>query len=524
VAIWFIVLAIRLMKLLTDLWTVQRLRYHGTSVPSACWSDRVAELAQRIGIKRTVRILESSVVKAPMMAGILKPVILTPLGLLAQLPVQEMEAILLHELAHIRRKDYLINLLQCFVEVLFFFNPAVLWISSLIREERENCCDDIAVGEANSKKDLINALVSFQEYTHSRYALAFAGGRDHLLRRVKRIVHRDDKTLDVREKFFLLTCLFITAGLTLAYSRQVPAPVKTAKVEEIWQAPPVEDGAVGSPVEDVVMESPVKDVVMESPVKEGVKPAKPVKTMQAVADTSKKPAPLKDSAASEKDREWNRMLDRQREELEARQRRLDEERAKLAEREKELELEQVQLKLRYLQANMDTLPLLHQQEFSKLRLAQTQAILNRINQRQEEMMVRSRQLLKENELKMEGLARLQSERLMDSQRRLFEDGQRKLFETNQRQLLSMEMTRRSIKSRDKVIKPILGMLMDKGLVTQLDDVSFSLDNKELIVNGKKQPKEIFESFRNEFLYSSEDHIKYSKHDGSESTSINRHKN
>jgi hypothetical protein len=124
---------------------------------------------------------------------------------------------------------------------------------------------------------------------------------------------------------------------------------------------------------------------------------------------------------------------------------------------------------------------------------------------------------------MEGVARLQSQRLLDTQQRLFENKQRKLFESNQRQLLSAEMTRRSVESRDRIIKPIIEMLRDKGLVTESDDISFSLDDKELIVNGKKQPEEIFESFKHEFLYNSDDYIKYSKHGGTESTSINRHK-
>lgn len=485
VAIWFIILAIRLMKLLADLWTVQRLRYYRTSAPSAYWSDRVTELAQRLGIKRAVRILESSAIKAPMMAGVLKPVILTPLGLLAQLPVQEMEAILLHELAHIRRKDYLTNLLQCFAEVLFFFNPAVLWISSLIREERENCCDDIAVGETNSKKDLINALVSFQEYRHSRYTLAFAGGKDHLLRRVRRIVHRDDKTLDVREKIFLLTCLFMMAGLVMAHPRQTPLAVKAPKVETIWQAPPVEDTPMGE------------------------------RTMVAVTDTSKKPATGKDTAGTEKEREWNRMLDQQRKDLEAQQQRLNEEGAKLAAKQRELEMEQAKLKLEYLKANKDTLTLLQQDALHKVRLAEAGAMLDLRDHQNVELLARNQRLLKEAELRTEGLARLQSERLMNNQQRLYRDQERLLHST--------EATRRALESRDKVIKPILEKLKDKGLVTQLDDMSFSLDNKEFIVNDKKQSQEVFESFRDAFLYSSEDYIKYSKHKGSESTSINRHK-
>lgn len=476
VAIWFIILGIRLMKLLADVWTVRRLRYYRTSDASAYWSERVAELARQIGIKRAVRILESSIVKAPMMAGVLKPVILIPMGLLAQLPAQEVEAILLHELAHIRRRDYLTNLLQCFGEVLFFFNPAVLWISSLIREERENCCDDIAVGETHNKKDLINALVSFQEYRHSQYTLAFAGGnnhrRDHLLRRVKRIIHRDDKTLDVREKFFLLVCLFIMAGLTVAYSRQTPAPVKTVKVEKIWQAPPA----------------------------------------VAMADTSKNPASGGKDTLTEREREWERVLDRQRAELEVQQQRLNEERAKLTEREKELEMEQARLNQKYLQAKLDTLPLLHEKELEKLRMAEMQARLDMLNHQDVELLARNQRLLKEQELKLEGAGRLELQNLAELQNK------------NQLELLrSTELTRRSRESRDEIIKPILSMLMEKELVTQLDDISFSLDNKELIVNGRKQPKEVYESFRNEFLHNSEDYIKYSKHEGSESTSINRHK-
>jgi bla regulator protein BlaR1 len=80
-----------------------------------------------------------------MVIGNLKPVILMPIGLLTALTTEEVEAILMHELAHIKRRDYLVNLLQSLMEIVFFFNPAVLWISQLIKAERENCCDDLAL-------------------------------------------------------------------------------------------------------------------------------------------------------------------------------------------------------------------------------------------------------------------------------------------------------------------------------------------------------------------------------------------
>ena len=99
----------------------------------------------------------------PVVIGHLKPVILIPLGCLAGLPADQVEAILLHELAHIRRSDYFVNFLQNITESIFFFNPGLLWISSLIKEERENCCDDIALEQTKNKRGLVQALISFKE-------------------------------------------------------------------------------------------------------------------------------------------------------------------------------------------------------------------------------------------------------------------------------------------------------------------------------------------------------------------------
>ena len=220
VNIWLILLSIKLARVLANLGAIHRLRHHRVTDVPGYWKEKIKELVDLLHIRQPVALLESAIVKVPMMAGVFKPVILVPLGLLSQLPPRQVEAILLHELAHIRRKDYLVNLLQSCAEALFFFNPAVWWISSLIREERENCCDDIAVGLAGSKKEFVHALVSFQEYSSEApsYALAFPGPGNHLLQRVKRILYHDDKTLDIREKFFLLVCIVITGVLMLTVS------------------------------------------------------------------------------------------------------------------------------------------------------------------------------------------------------------------------------------------------------------------------------------------------------------------
>ena len=102
-------------------------------------------LSRRLHIARRVRLLESTLVDVPTVIGWLKPVVLLPASALAGLTPQQLEAILAHELAHIRRHDYLVNLLQTLVETLLFYHPAVWWLSRRIRIERENCCDDLAV-------------------------------------------------------------------------------------------------------------------------------------------------------------------------------------------------------------------------------------------------------------------------------------------------------------------------------------------------------------------------------------------
>ncbi|MBM3724883.1 MAG: GWxTD domain-containing protein [Acidobacteria bacterium] len=123
----------------------RRLRRVGVCEAPRPWKQTLAELAARMRVSRPVQLLESSLAAAPVVIGYLRPAILVPAGLLAGLPPDQVEAILLHELAHSRRHDYLINLLQAVVEALFFYHPAVWWISGFVRAEREHCCDDLAV-------------------------------------------------------------------------------------------------------------------------------------------------------------------------------------------------------------------------------------------------------------------------------------------------------------------------------------------------------------------------------------------
>lgn len=218
---WLLIMVLRCVQLCAGLRGVYILKRKGVTSAGEYWNKRLQQLAASIKVKGSVTLMQSVIAKVPMVIGHFKPVILIPAGIISALPQDEIEAILLHELAHIRRKDYLVNMLQNFCEILFFFNPAVLWLSSLIRDERESCCDDIALTEIKNKKQFIHALISFQEYNMaaSNYAVGFPGRKDHLLNRVKRIITNTNKTLTNMEKTFLATAIVLVSFITIAVAQ-----------------------------------------------------------------------------------------------------------------------------------------------------------------------------------------------------------------------------------------------------------------------------------------------------------------
>jgi beta-lactamase regulating signal transducer with metallopeptidase domain len=232
VVLWFIVFLARFVKLLSGVVYAQRVRHYQTSPVPAEWQDRLTALVQRLRISCPVRLLESALIKVPVAVGWLKPVILVPVGMLAQLSADQVESILLHELAHISRRDYLFNLVQNLVDTLFFFNPALLWVSSLIRTERENCCDDVAIRETRSRRQLIEALVSFHEYqqTGRGYVMGFAGEKNGMVKRVERIVHKRNHSLNAGERLLLMGGVLVLCGafITINGDRTAePIRVKT---------------------------------------------------------------------------------------------------------------------------------------------------------------------------------------------------------------------------------------------------------------------------------------------------------
>jgi len=178
------------------------------------WRIFLQQAVQHIGIKKKVQIWLSNLVDTPVTLGIFKPVILLPVAAVNHLSLKQAEAIILHELNHIRRNDYLVNLLIACVDVILFFNPFARLLTGIIRKERENCCDDLVLQFCYEPQTYARALLSLEQNRVGSNALALAAtGKDKyfLLNRVKRILGNEPVSNPFNQKLvaYLLSTLLI---------------------------------------------------------------------------------------------------------------------------------------------------------------------------------------------------------------------------------------------------------------------------------------------------------------------------
>jgi CubicO group peptidase (beta-lactamase class C family)/beta-lactamase regulating signal transducer with metallopeptidase domain len=210
---WFVGVVALSIRLLGGLFVTQRLRTKLTKAVPKEIEERLESLASQLKLKG-VKVLESLSVQVPMVIGWLQPVVLLPTSAISGLSVKQLEMILAHELAHIRRHDYLVNLLQTVIETLFFYHPAVWWVSHKIRETREHCCDDLAVALCGGNKfhyaqalasldglrpgsnlavsNLTGSNLTGSNLTGSNLTVAASGGS--LVQRIERLAGRNPQT------------------------------------------------------------------------------------------------------------------------------------------------------------------------------------------------------------------------------------------------------------------------------------------------------------------------------------------
>jgi len=170
---------------------LQRLRKKMVRQVDESLYAKLRRLSERLRVKRAVLLAESALVQVPTVVGWLRPVILLPASALTGLSSEQLEALLAHELAHIRRHDYLVNMLQAVVETLGFYHPAVWWVSHKIRIERENCCDDLAVSISGDRVRYARALTSMEEIRGSHGGLAVAAAGGNLFGRIRRLIGKE---------------------------------------------------------------------------------------------------------------------------------------------------------------------------------------------------------------------------------------------------------------------------------------------------------------------------------------------
>jgi len=227
VPFWLIGVALFYLRTLGSWIAVQRLRRNSSTPVPAVWRQRLDGLAARLDIRRAIALLGSELVDVPVVAGFLRPVIFVPAGLFAGMPAEQLEYLLIHELAHIRRFDYAVNLLQKAVEGLLFYHPAVWWVSRILRTERENCCDDAVVATRGNAREYATILATLEQ---SRTAPALAASGGNLAKRVLRLLNRPQHLSAAP----LLGLIAIAISATVAWAAlqqqkppgflQIPAP------------------------------------------------------------------------------------------------------------------------------------------------------------------------------------------------------------------------------------------------------------------------------------------------------------
>lgn len=189
--LWVAGVAALSVRLAAGLVAVKRMRASTVGDADAQWQATVKRLAERLEVRRAIALVESAAVEVPTVIGWLRPVILMPASAVLQLSPAQLEALLAHEIAHIRRHDYLVNLLQSVVETLLFYHPAVWWIGRALRVEREHCCDDLAVSVCGDAAGYARALTRLEEIRGGAPALALGADGGSLLGRVRRLLTRE---------------------------------------------------------------------------------------------------------------------------------------------------------------------------------------------------------------------------------------------------------------------------------------------------------------------------------------------
>ena len=229
---------------------VHLLRLRATGLPLREWLPQLQRLRQRMGITTHVAVCESPAVDAPLVTGWIRPMILMPIGITTGMPAAWVEAILAHELAHVRRHDVLLGVVQRGVEMLLFFHPVVWWLSAEVRRAREEACDDVVVDALQSPLDYARALTELASLSTPPSALAMGARTGDLMSRIQHIVRRSPRPLRPRRRAHALPiALVVGAALGVAcLAHSDTEPVEPEEVER-KATPETDDAELATPAD-----------------------------------------------------------------------------------------------------------------------------------------------------------------------------------------------------------------------------------------------------------------------------------
>ncbi|HYU25809.1 MAG TPA: M56 family metallopeptidase [Thermoanaerobaculia bacterium] len=257
VLFWIVGVAALSFRLAGGWLRAQRLAKRNASPAAAEWQQTVARLSDALGLRRGVELLHSAAVEVPTVLGWLRPVILLPMTLSGLSP-EQIEMILAHELAHIRRHDFLVNLMQSFVETLLFYHPAVWWISARIRIEREHCCDDAAVAIGGNALQYARALTRLEELRGDTTQLALAANGGSLIERIRRVAgirgEGPSRWVAGAALLTVVAVLFVAPSLPLLARDQATPPAPPAAPA----APPAIASTPAAPAPPAVAQSRIE--------------------------------------------------------------------------------------------------------------------------------------------------------------------------------------------------------------------------------------------------------------------------
>ena len=228
VALWMLGFLLFNVRIVGGYLYLHKLKSQYIQPLSEFWQHKFLAQKERLGISKPVRLYESWKTSVPVAMGYLKPVVLLPIGLAANLSVQQVEAILAHELAHIQRSDFLVNLIQQLLRAAYFFNPGFLMLSKLIDRERENCCDDLVIDQGNDKMAYARALESIQHYQmqNPMLAMSLASGKKPVLFRIQRLFNQSMQVPGKKEKIIPAVILLLSLTCVSWYSLTLKDKVK----------------------------------------------------------------------------------------------------------------------------------------------------------------------------------------------------------------------------------------------------------------------------------------------------------